>query len=186
VAAAVKAASAGVVLSDRLPLGAAAVPLELPLADPPSETEAEALVDACRRRLAELPADANRGVRWMGEGAVEWAKCLLRLAQNGAHAMKVPFPVQAFRVGPGAAVALPGEVFVEYALNISRASPFTPTLVAGYANGNAGYIPTAAAYAEGGYEVTDAIRYYGTTMPLPASEALILRAAATALAALRT
>lgn len=184
-AAAVKTAVADIVFSDRIALGAALVPLELPLADPPPVPQAAALVEEYRRKLAELPATANRGVRWMAEGAVDWATDVLRLAERGVRGMTVPFPVQALRIGSGAVVGLPGEVFVEYALNISRASSLAPTLVAGYANGDVGYIPTAAAYAEGGYEVSDAIRYYGTTMLLAASEDLIRSAAATALAALR-
>jgi hypothetical protein len=184
-AAAVAAALARVAFSDRVAVGASVVPLGLPLADPPSVAEAQALVEDCRRALAELPAGANRGVRWMAEGAVVWAGELLELAETGTRSGTVPFDVQALRVGPGALVALPGEVFVEYALNIDRASPFAQTLVAAYANGDVGYIPTAAAYPEGGYEVADAIRYYGTRMPLPACEGLILEAAARALAALR-
>jgi hypothetical protein len=180
-AAAVLAAVAKAGLSERVTLGAALTPLDLPLAPPPPAAEARALVAAARAKLAELPATANRGVRWMAEGAVEWSLDLLRLAEEGPRARTVPFAVQALRVGAGAIVGLPGEVFVEYALNLDRASLFQPTLVAGYANGNVGYIPTAAAYPEGGYEVTDAIRYYGVTMPLPESEALILAAARTAL-----
>ncbi len=38
----------------------------------------------------------------------------------------------------------------------SSRSPFKHTLFAGYTNGTIGYVPTRAAYAEGGYEVTQA------------------------------
>jgi hypothetical protein len=183
-AVAVKAAVARASVSERVLLGAAVVPLVLPLAPPPPLAEARAQLAAAQAQLAVLPATANRGVRWMAEGAVEWSGELLRLAAAGVRGQTVAFEVQALQVGTGAIVGLPGEVFVEYALNIDRGSPFSPTLVAGYANGNAGYIPTAAAYSEGGYEVCDAIRYYGTTMPLPQSEALILDAVRQALAAL--
>jgi hypothetical protein len=184
VATAVAAAVGKVVLSERVSLAAALVPLALPLAEPPPLEQARMMVEGARVKLAELPATANRGVRWMAEGAVEWSTDLLHLAEQGVRGQTVPFAVQALRVGSGAIVGLPGEVFVEYALNLDRASPFQPTLVAGYANGNVGYIPTAAAYPEGGYEVSDAIRYYGATMPLPECEALILAAARAALAAL--
>lgn len=183
-AAAVKAAVARAALSADVSLGAVVVPLALPLAAPPSVAVARTQLEAARAQCAGLPATANRGVRWMAAGAVEWSAELLRLAEQGARPQTVPFAVQALRVGSGAIVGLPGEVFVEYALNIDRASPFAPTLVAGYANGNVGYIPTAAAYPEGGYEVHDAIRYYGSTMPLPQSEGLILEAARQALSAL--
>ncbi len=38
-------------------------------------------------------------------------------------------------------------------------------MVAGYSDGVAGYLPTADAYPEGGYEVDDACMYYA--MPAP-------------------
>jgi hypothetical protein len=40
---------------------------------------------------------------------------------------------------------------------VSR-SPFRHTLYAGYTDGTIGYVPTRAAYAEGGYEATHACR----------------------------
>ena len=59
-------------------------------------------------------------------------------------------------VGNIAIVGIPGELFVELGLAI-RANPFfAQTFVAGYCNDLIGYIPTRAAYAEGGYEVDTA------------------------------
>ena len=56
--------------------------------------------------------------------------------------------------------------------------------MAAYANGNIGYIPTARAYLEGGYEVDSAYRYYGLQMIGPESEAVVVRAAARLLSVL--
>lgn len=39
-------------------------------------------------------------------------------------------------------------------------SPFSHTVYLGYTNGDVGYIPTVAAYAEGGYEVECAHFHY--------------------------
>jgi len=50
-------------------------------------------------------------------------------------------------------------------------------MVLAHHNGCVGYVPTAGAYAEGGYEVVDAVRYYGTMMMEPESERLIVNAA---------
>ena len=44
-------------------------------------------------------------------------------------------------------------------LNIKRQSPLAHTLVCGYANGCLAYIPTAAAFDQGGYEV-NSHKYY--------------------------
>jgi hypothetical protein len=57
------------------------------------------------------------------------------------------------RVGQVAFVGLGGEAFNEIGLAIKRASPFATTLVITHCNGTAGYLPTAGAYEEGGYEV---------------------------------
>jgi hypothetical protein len=51
-----------------------------------------------------------------------------------------------------ALVSVPGEPFTETAQVISSQSPFAHTLVSGYSNGGFGYMPTRAAFAEGGYE----------------------------------
>ena len=66
--------------------------------------------------------------------------------------------MSAFRIGPLAAVTVPGELFTEIGMRIKAASPFSHTLIAGYTNGSVGYLPTVEAYPEGGYEVTHACR----------------------------
>ena len=59
-------------------------------------------------------------------------------------------------VGNLAIVGIPGELFVELGLAIKATPYFDQTFVAGYCNDLIGYIPTGAAYAEGGYEVDTA------------------------------
>lgn len=66
---------------------------------------------------------------------------------------KVSCELQALKVGPYLFLTLPGEPFVEYGFRLEkaiadRAVPF----VVGYANGDIGYICTAKAHQEGGYE----------------------------------
>ena len=53
----------------------------------------------------------------------------------------------------------PGEVFLEHGLAIRAASPFAETIVAAYNDNTLQYIPTAAAFPEGEYEVDGGWRY---------------------------
>ena len=62
--------------------------------------------------------------------------------------------VVGLRVGPMAFAFLPGEPFVETALRLRERSPFNTTAVVGYAEEYIGYVPTDAAFIEGGYETT--------------------------------
>ena len=68
----------------------------------------------------------------------------------------LPYPIQALRLGDILIIALPGEPVVEYALWLEeRLTGWQQVIVAGYSNnGRAGYLATAAHYAEGGYEAT--------------------------------
>ncbi len=80
---------------------------------------------------------------------------------------RVEFEVQALRIGDVALVGGAGEVFIELAQAVQERSPFAHTMYLGYTNGDVGYIPTAAAYPEGGYEVDSAHFHYN----LPAAVA---------------
>ncbi|HWN58448.1 MAG TPA: hypothetical protein VNO74_10130, partial [Methylomirabilota bacterium] len=59
-------------------------------------------------------------------------------------------------IGNVAMVGIPGEPFVELGLALKRSPHFAHTFVVGYCNDLIGYIPTRAAYDEGGYEVDTA------------------------------
>jgi len=61
-------------------------------------------------------------------------------------------PIMALRVGDLGIVGLPGEIFVEYGLQIKRQSPFKHTMCIELANDWVGYCPTDRALQEGSYE----------------------------------
>lgn len=65
-----------------------------------------------------------------------------------------PAEVQVLRVGDLAFAAIPAEYFVEHGLRIKEASHPAHALAVGHANGMVGYVPTAKAFARGGYETT--------------------------------
>jgi hypothetical protein len=68
---------------------------------------------------------------------------------------KVPVrtEIASLRLGSLLLIFIPGELFVEIGLAIRKASPFATTWIVGYAEDYVGYIPTRAAYDEGGYEL---------------------------------
>ncbi|MFL5241931.1 MAG: hypothetical protein ACJ8FY_07465 [Gemmataceae bacterium] len=68
-----------------------------------------------------------------------------------------PINVSCLDFGKAAILHLPGEPFVEYQLKAQDLRPDTLICVAGYGDGGPGYIPTAKAYLEGGYEPTVAL-----------------------------
>lgn len=56
-------------------------------------------------------------------------------------------------VGPAYVLHMPGELFVEYQLAAQKMRPDSPVLMAAYGDYGPGYIGTAIAYTQGGYEV---------------------------------
>ena len=64
----------------------------------------------------------------------------------------LPVELQVVRIGDAVFMAVPAEVFVEIGIEIKQRAKHR-TFIIGIANGYIGYLPTAAAYAENGYEV---------------------------------
>ena len=94
----------------------------------------------------------------LGEFYLAWARELQALAERDEVLPPPAAEIQVLQIGPAVVAGLPGEIFVELGLRLKAALPDRPVFVAGYANGNVGYVPTRAAYDEGGYEVTVAQR----------------------------
>lgn len=164
------------------PLAARLSRVELPLVDPPHP-------DAARADLAKAQADVKAAqesgahpywVRALG-ALVSRAERILEMSERGVKGQTLPFAVQAMRVGDLGIAALSGEVFLEFAHEIERQSPAPHTLVLGYSNGCTGYVPTAEAMAEGGYEARESFGWYGTLPLAPSAGAEMVAAALRAL-----
>ena len=84
---------------------------------------------------------------------LEWPAELARYArvESGGRTL-VKLPVQVLRLNDAAIWSAPVELFSEIAIEVRNHSPFPFTLYFGYTNGWFGYLPTAKAFAEGGYE----------------------------------
>ena len=108
-----------------------------------------------------------------------WREWLGELTEALARGPLPPVParVSLLRVGRGALVFLPGEVFFETGERIVASLPAGPLAVAAYGHGYIGYVPSAEAYAEGGYEVNESHRYVGLWRLHPSSGGLLVQAA---------
>ena len=143
---------------------ARSVTLQLPIQDPPSVAECEAV-------LKEQPE--NR--RYQG---------LLAIAQKiaaGEPAPTLPFPMRALAVGDDLCfMTFVGEMFAEYQLFVDEVSPFKHTFVFIHANGRNGYMATKQDYDLGsraGYEAWGLpVRGKPWMPPHPSSEETIRKA----------
>jgi len=128
--------------------------------------------------IEKYEAAAARNDRLSGK----WAKMFGDMLKRGEKIPETwPYRIQAFRLGAGphpfTVVALDGEVFCEYSLNISRMLQPTATIVLGYSNGVVTYLPTAKGLEEGGYEAT-AYRLFRLPGPYTREvEQIVLKAA---------
>ncbi len=116
--------------------------------------ESHALVNAAVRRpdpAAVARAEARLGQQgWPHTQEEVYDYEALALYQAGEETVELE--IQAVRLGSAALVGIPAEVFAETGLEIEARSPWQPTAVVELANGWEGYLPTARAFAEGGYE----------------------------------
>jgi len=78
-----------------------------------------------------------------------WPAGLERYASKDGQ---VRIPVRYLRLNDTVLWAAPVEMFCELAFAVRNASPFRHTFFFGYTNGWLGYLPTAKAFEEGGYE----------------------------------
>jgi hypothetical protein len=141
------------------PLRLAREVVDLPALLPTSAEEGRRKVEALeaeRRRLAEQGGRA--GQRWWNERGLEHARRALAALEGGAPLPPLRAALAALRLGDAALATNPSELFCEIGLALKAASPFPWTGVAGYSDGMVWYVPTRAAYAEGGYEVERACR----------------------------
>ena len=80
-------------------------------------------------------------------------------------------PVTCLRIGSVRMLHLPGELFIEYQLAAQAMRPDLHVMMAAYGDYGPGYIGTATAYGEGGYEVLPTSSFVG-----PEAEAPLLAA----------
>ena len=138
--------------------------VDLPLRSFVSETEATAALQVAQDHFAHLQQiDAPRAALRTAECDVFGAEetlTLARVASTGrleAYAQTcMPAEVQRITLGPWDFLAMPGELFVEFALDIEYAFPNAHVIT--LANGELqGYLVTEESVQEGGYEASNAL-----------------------------
>jgi hypothetical protein len=110
----------------------------------PPRTEASFAADASRRVLDDPRQASTR--RANAAFQLAW----LRRSERSIE-------LSCLDLGKALVLHLPGEPFVEYQLRAQALRKDAMVCVAGYGDGGPGYLPTAAAYLEGGYEPTVAL-----------------------------
>lgn len=98
---------------------------------------------------------------WLGETWIEtprkaelgWSEELKAYgSKSSGGADLVRIPVRVLRINDAVLWGSPVELFCEIALRVRAESPFRHTFFLGYCNGWMGYLPTAQAFRDGGYE----------------------------------
>jgi neutral ceramidase len=150
------------------PLAAAEERVTFPLLPLPSLDEVRRLREEFERAVAEADAGgADPGVLRTLRYNSRWARLTEQQIADGRAPTQVEATLSAVRVGNGAIVVAPGEIFSEIGLAVKERSPAEVTLYAGYTNGLVSYFPTAEEYPLGGYEPG----YGNRTFGLPAQVA---------------
>jgi neutral ceramidase len=83
-----------------------------------------------------------------------YAREILTLAEQNRSFIETT--IQAVLLGDVLFVTFPGEVFVEFALEVKKNAKAAHTVVVGLANDYVGYIPNQEAFRQGGYEIKTA------------------------------
>lgn len=82
---------------------------------------------------------------------------LLKWVDEYDETARRPIEMQVVRLGDAVFCSAPGELFVEWGLEMKKWSPHPYTFIAELANECVGYIPTFEAFRRGGYEATPVV-----------------------------
>ena len=96
-----------------------------------------------------------------GEGMQEFDRARWRAEEEAIRKLgstSCEVEVGAISMSGTAMSSNPAELFVEFGLEIKQRSPFDVTLISQLTNGWCGYVPTEAAFEQGGYETHRSVR----------------------------
>jgi neutral ceramidase len=117
-------------------------------------------LDAYVERSLQSPRFQTAWGERFPRAVTHWCQSLHDAASAGRSSSTQEIELMAVEIGETLLLGVNAEVFSRFAADLRRAAG-RPVYVVGYANGVRGYLATAAAYAEGGYEVDAAHFFYG-------------------------
>lgn len=137
--------------------------VEFPLLPLPSLEGATAVRVSAEREIEDAVARgaSESELRVLRYHGLNWARRTEAELASGTPRATVTAPIGAVRIGDGAIVTGPGEIFTEIGLAVKERSPADVTLYAGYTNGCVSYFPTESEYHRGGYEPLYGNKTYG-------------------------
>ncbi|MBE5979874.1 MAG: hypothetical protein E7249_12135 [Paenibacillaceae bacterium] len=119
------------------------------------------------KRAGEIAAEAWEMGGIDGKG---WLMEVERLLNKGEKKQRAEIEIQFFAVNEGCLCGVPNEVMSDIAVKIWKKSNNPMLFFNGYTNGCSSYLPTAAEYDKGGFEVIWSnllyYQYHGRVMPL--------------------
>jgi len=159
-------------LYDDEPLSFEERTVEMPLRGPRPAEAIETEIAEWDGKLSAAKAAGDMGAILNAEGMLAYCRMEKELSESDRASHTMPFPIQVLSIGGARFIGLPAEVFVQYALDFDVQTD-QPVFPLGCTNGALNYLPTAADYAYGGYEVEHAHRYYNSLMFAPECEQLV-------------
>lgn len=127
---------------------------------PVTVEQAQIEADAASARLVAAKSDPDLegtrrldDLRRLGFQTEQRLRAAERFHEAADHPKTRSLEQQAIRIGDSAFVTFPGELFSEIGLAIKRQSPMEKTYILGVTCGPGGYLPSAAEFREGDYEV---------------------------------
>ena len=116
---------------------------------------------AADHALAAVAGHADEQARRYRDAVDVWCRIQLDAVQEGRSATSIPVELQLVGLGSTRYLCVNAEIFSRLSDDLRAATGNPRVYVVGYANGLIGYVPTEAAFDEGGYEVDSAFLFYG-------------------------
>lgn len=140
------------------------VPLEMKPA--PSKEELKKMIELQNDRIAKAEEEAaklseferaHEDPVWTLKADKEWMERMLNRKDDSHY---IDAQLSLWVINKSIAIfCVPGELFTEVGIKIKKLWKKDCALLAGYCNGSMGYMPSASAVNEGGYEVKEAFKH---------------------------